>query len=105
NKKMYLIDKQGGVIKSTLTNRYGAFVFNNVIPEQIDLVRMELDDPGDLDAIYKVIDAKKNVVATLKPLNGNITWENRTTDFIDNDYTSNIGGKLILSSAKEKKFF
>lgn len=105
NKKMYLIDKQGGVIKSTLTNRYGAFVFNNVMPEQIDLVRMELDDPGDLDAIYKVIDAKKNVVATLKPVNGNITWENRTTDFIDNDYTSNIGGKLILSSAKEKKFF
>lgn len=108
NRTVYLVDSHGKIIKSTTTNRYGAFVFNNIMPEQAFLLKMDVNDPTDFNATYKVTDQRENVLGVMKPANGNLSWqikneENKT--LVDNDYTANIGGKLVYASAKEKKFY
>lgn len=108
NKTLYLIDNQGKIIKTASTNRYGAFIFNNVMPEKVALLKMDVNEPGELNAMYKIVDTKKKTIANLKPANGSLSWEMKGDDvksLEDNDYTENIGGKLVYSSTKEKKFF
>src|SRR5690606_36935091 len=85
-----------------------AFVFNNIMPEQAFLLRMDVNDSTDFNATYKITDQKKNVLGVMKPTNGYLSWEIKNEEsktLVDNDYTANIGGKMVYASAKEKKYY
>jgi outer membrane protein OmpA-like peptidoglycan-associated protein len=125
NKPIYAIDKTNQVTKSTTTNRYGVFVFNGVKPSQMAKIKMELHDATPQDSKEPI---KKNNAMIHDLLSGNFAFYNshsillkiaqpisdycewnlssgEVESLIDENYTTNIGGKLVSSSPKEKKFF
>lgn len=125
NKPIYALDNANQIIKSTITNRYGVFVFTNIKPSQIAKIKMEFNDAASQDSKEP---GKKNSAQLNELLNGNFALYNshsillkiaqpatdycewnlsskEATAFIDENYATNIGGKLVSSSSKEKKFF
>lgn len=108
NKSIELLDKKGHVIKSTYTNRFGAFSFTGISVSSIGKVRLDLKDQEQISSYFTLVTSKNNLVSTIKPENGICTW-NLTNEevsyLVDDNYSINIGGKFIQSSVKEKKFF
>ena len=107
-KKVELIGKTGQVLKSTQTNRYGAFAFTGTKLSEVGKVRIETSENDLNGGEAHVINSKNKSVASSKCNNVkcemNIPAEQAKT-LVDNNYTSNIGGKLILASPGSKKFF
>lgn len=108
NRAVDLIDHKGTVIKSTFTNRFGAFSFSGIQPSQISKIRINLKEQEPVSSFFTLVTARNNLVATTKAEAQTCTW-NLTPEEInyltDENYSLNIGGKLILSSAKQKAFF
>lgn len=103
-----ILDQKGQVIKTTFTNRFGAFSFTGVQPSQIARVRLRLKEPELASGYYTLVTAKNNLVATTWAEGTLCTWSLSTEEaaYLNDDlYSLNIGGKLILSSAKKKEFF
>lgn len=108
NKIIELLDKKGHVIKSTYTNRFGAFSFTGISVSSIGKVRLDLKNQEPISSYFTLVTSKNNLVSTNKLENGICIW-NLTNDevsyLVDDNFSINIGGKLIQSSVKEKKFF
>jgi len=108
NRSISLINKNGQVIKSTYTNRYGNFVFSSLIPSEIAKLRMDFHIPGKSGTMFSLINSKRTAVAKTQASAESCEWVLNAGDvesLTDNQYTTNIGGKLVSSSAREKKFF
>lgn len=107
NRPINLLDKAGELIKATYTNRYGAFAFTGVEIERIGKLKIEVrenENPG----MHSLLNSKDRTVSSCRPSKRECEWimdEESLIQLIDNNYSSNIGGKLVASSAKEKKFF
>jgi outer membrane protein OmpA-like peptidoglycan-associated protein len=104
---IHLINKSGAIIKSTATNRYGAFSFTNVKTQDIVRIRMNAR-VGTLGGNFALFNSENIFVARSVASNGVVTYDldkTRTQELVDNNYSSNIGGKLVASSPREKKFF
>lgn len=106
NKTINLISKSGVVLKSTRTNRFGAFAFTGVKAGEIAKVKIE--NKKELgNAQVTILNAENKKVQSVT---GNASGaefalkKEDVTALIDNNYTYNIGGKLILSSKNQKKF-
>ena len=107
NASVLLLDKYGKVIKSTSTNRFGAFSATGVIASQIHKLKLEAKEP-DSATVFFTLFAPNNKKYVSMPENGGFVWQLEQGDIlslIDNNFTTNIGGKLIASSPKSKKFF
>lgn len=95
-------------MKSTQTNRYGAFAFTGTKLSEVGKVRIETSENDLNGGEAHVLNSKSRSVASSKCNNVkcemNISIEQAKT-LVDNNYTSNIGGKLILASPGSKKFF
>ena len=105
NKTISAINSSGAVVKSTKTNRYGAFVFTGVYPNEIVKIRMEnLDMTKESASLYN---SKSGTLLIANPKN-DYEWDLNKKDLAnltDNNYSTNIGGKLVSTSSKEKKFY
>lgn len=105
NRYILLLDKNGKVIKSTYTNRFGAFYFPSIMASEAGMIKMDETEPGNL---FTLASSKNMTVTSAMPSNGVCEWRlhpDETTRLTDNNFTTNIGGKLVSSSSKEKKFF
>jgi outer membrane protein OmpA-like peptidoglycan-associated protein len=108
NKYISLINKNGQVISTTGTNRYGSFIFANIKPSEVALLRMEVDEAEMAGNALYLLNSKNQQVANSSAAGVKCEWPlgaEQVTSMLDENYTSNIGGKLISSSPKEKKFF
>lgn len=108
NTPIYLLNKEGKVLKVSSTNRFGAFAFTGVSASQAGKIKLEAKDQNVTNSILTLVSSKNQTVASSKANNGICEWElspTNTGSLTDNNYTSNIGGKLVTSSSKEKKFF
>lgn len=108
NQVITAIDKNGKIMKTSATNRFGAFAFTGIKASEIAKLKMELKNGEGTLASFTLFNSAKVVVAETKPVNNSCEWVLKPTDvrnLINNQYTSNIGGKLLLSSAQQKKFF
>lgn len=106
-KSIHLINKKGQVIKSTATNRFGAFVFTGVLASDVAKIRMELRELGTTTGFYSLVNMAGNSLAPQQPQAKVCEWTLSPEDLeklIDEHYTTNIGGKLVISSPKQKKF-
>jgi len=108
NRPVYLIDSKNQTIKTTYTNRYGVFSFTGIKASQI--AKIKLDIKGlDVNATqFTLINSKNKTIGTNKAIANFCEWNLKPDEIkegIDNTYTSNIGGKLVLTSAKQKKFY
>jgi outer membrane protein OmpA-like peptidoglycan-associated protein len=108
DRPILLIGKNGQVLKRSTTNRFGAFAFTGVKASEVDKIRLETNDSlAGYTHLTLVTSKNQNLIST-KPLNGVCEWtlnQSSLASLVDNNYTTNIGGKLVSSSAKEKKFF
>jgi len=107
NKAISVYSKNGEMLKSTFTNRFGAFVFTGIKASDVSRIKMDITDISG-DNSLSLITSKNASVTAAKPTNSVCEWEMNSesiSKLIDNHFTTNIGGKLVSSSAKEKKFF
>jgi outer membrane protein OmpA-like peptidoglycan-associated protein len=107
NANFLLLDKNGKIIKSTSTNRFGSFSLTGVIASQINKFKLNVKEV-DTSAVFFTLMASNDKKYRSKPENGGFVWQLLPEDmlnFIDNNFTTSIGGKLIASSPKSKKFF
>ena len=108
NRSVYLINAKNQTIKSTYTNRFGAFSFTGIKASEISSVKLDTKDLDANSSQFTLISSKNKTIATNKSVNNYCEWVLKPDDLkncIDNNYVSNIGGKLVLSSSKQKKFF
>jgi outer membrane protein OmpA-like peptidoglycan-associated protein len=108
NKAISAYDKNGKKISSTFTNRYGAFLFLNIIPSDVVRLEMDVDDPAYNGSRVSVFNDNKVMITETTIENGKANWlidKNLSKQLNDTTFTSIVGGKLISASAKEKKFF
>lgn len=107
NKPIAIYDKSGELVKSTYTNRFGAFSFSGIAAMDISKIVMDIKDISADNSLY-LVTSKNASVSISKPMDGYCEWKIKTTDLIklvDNHFTSNIGGKLVSSKPKAKKFY
>lgn len=107
NQKISIYDKLGKLVNSTSTNRFGQFVFSSINASQISKIKIENTDAGLQNANYDLQNTARN--KTIRATGGNnfIEWTLKPEDlvpFISNKFTTNIGGKLVLTSPNQKKF-
>jgi outer membrane protein OmpA-like peptidoglycan-associated protein len=108
NKKIVAYDKNGKVIGTTFTNRYGAFLFVNIIPSEVVRMEVDVDDPAFNGSRLSIRNNRNEPINESKIEAGKCNWvfdRKLSKSLMDTTYTSIVGGKLISSSAKEKKFF
>jgi outer membrane protein OmpA-like peptidoglycan-associated protein len=107
-KTVVLSNKNGQVIKTTKTNRFGAFCFTGVKFSDVSKIKIEAKENDLNGGQAGIINSNGKQVATAKCASGvcelNMNTE-QLRSLIDNGYTSNIGGKLVMNSAKQKKFY
>lgn len=104
NSPISLIDNQGRVVKSTFTNRFGAFSFSGIAVSDISKLKMEIKDAANVNVV-SLIPSKNGSVLNASPKNGTCEWELQPAEIaklVDNNFTTNIGGKLVSASPKEK---
>jgi outer membrane protein OmpA-like peptidoglycan-associated protein len=102
------IDKNGKILKTTYTNRFGAFTFNSIKSSEVAKIKISTKDAESATAKFTLFNANKTIVAEAKPMSGNCEWNLKPEEnklLINNHYTANIGGKLVLASGPQKKFF
>lgn len=108
NRKLELLDKKDQVIRSTFTNRFGAFSFTGLPAASVAKVRLDLDGQEPTTAYYTLMTARNTLVSTSRTEGRYCTWTltpEEASYLSDENYNINVGGKLILSSAKKKAFY
>lgn len=108
NKPVYLVNSKNQTIKSTYTNRFGAFSFTGIKASEISKVKLETKGLDANSSQFTLMNSKNKTISNNKPVDNFCEWILKPEDLkncIDNNYSSNIGGKLVLSSAKQKKFY
>jgi outer membrane protein OmpA-like peptidoglycan-associated protein len=108
NRPLFLLNKNNQIIKSTFTNRFGAFSFTGVKASDIAKIKLDANLLDANNAQFTLLNSKNKSISTTKAVANFCEWSLKPEDVkngIDNNYSSNIGGKLVLTSAKQKKFY
>ncbi len=108
NQFISLLDKNGKILKTTATNRFGAFAFTGVKASEVYKIKLNTKDAESSPAKFTLFNSNKVVVSDAKPASGGCEWllkPEELKNMVNNQYTSNIGGKLVLTSGQQKKFF
>jgi len=107
-KNISLINKKGVVVKTTKTNRFGAFAFTGIKASDVGKIKIETKSNELNNAQVTILNSQNKNIATAKGTSTGCEISLKDGDvagLTDNSYTYNIGGKLILSSKNQKKFF
>lgn len=108
NQVIKVLDKTGKILKTTATNRYGAFAFTGIRASEAYKITMTTKDAESSTVKFTLLNSAKTLVSETKPVAGVCEWllkPEELKSIINNQYTSNIGGKLLLTSGQQKKFF
>lgn len=108
NQSISCLNSKGEVLKTTFTNRFGAFVFSEVLASDVVKIKLEMSQALVINSPLNIFNTKDENIASASASSGSCEWalkESQVNDLIDNNFTTNIGGKLVSSSSKEKKFF
>ncbi|MBL7933022.1 MAG: OmpA family protein [Bacteroidia bacterium] len=107
DKAIELLDKSGNTVKTASTNHFGQFCFTGINPSEISRIRIVTKCHGSCTVASLYSNDWANL-GNSPVVNGNSEWTLQQTELMklnDDYFTSNIGGKLVSSSSKEKKFF
>lgn len=102
------LDKNGKTLKMTATNRFGAFAFTGIKASEVYKIRLNTNDTESASAKFTLFNSDKLIISEAKPISNGCEWVlkyEELKNMINNQYTSNIGGKLVLTSGPQKKFF
>jgi outer membrane protein OmpA-like peptidoglycan-associated protein len=106
NQSISLIGKNGAILKSTKTNRFGAFSFTGIKASEV--IKIKIDNKNELNNAQVTLynsENKKVISAQGTPMGIETSLkQDEVSALTDNNYSYNIGGKLILSSKTQKKF-
>lgn len=108
NQVITILDKNGKVLKTTATNRFGAFAFTDVKASEVYKIKLNTKDAETASAKFTLFNSTKINISEAKPANGGCEWvlkPEELKNIANNQYVSNIGGKLVLASGQQKKFF
>ncbi len=108
NQFISLLDKNGKILKTTATNRFGAFAFTGIKASEVYKIKLNTKDAESSPSKFTLFNSNKAVVSDAKPTSGGCEWilkPEELKNMVNNQYTSNIGGKLVLTSGQQKKFF
>lgn len=106
-KQISLYSKNGQLLKTTVTNRLGSFAFTGVTSGEVDYITMEFPEMS-IPAEVSIVDNHNVLICRSTITAKQCKWQiNPVTidKMLDNNFATNIGGKLIFNSMREKKFF
>jgi outer membrane protein OmpA-like peptidoglycan-associated protein len=107
NKSITLFNKKGQIIKSTRTNRSGMFAFTGIKASEVGKIKIESKENDLNNGEITLFNSDHKKVSTAKYATGGCEISLKDEDvknLTDNNFTYNVGGKLILASAGQKKF-
>jgi outer membrane protein OmpA-like peptidoglycan-associated protein len=107
NQKLHLINSNGKTIKSTFTNRFGTFIFSGVSLSELLKLQLEVNDVAHFNGGVQLTNINKDKTIEGHKVDGMFEWHltpEIKDRYVSNNFTSNIGGKLVVSSPREKKF-
>jgi outer membrane protein OmpA-like peptidoglycan-associated protein len=108
NKQIALIGHNGSALRTTYTNKSGAFVFTNVRISEAQKIRMYIREVESGGNLLSLVNGESQVIAESRAAAGMCEWpmaQDKMFRMVDNQYSSNIGGKLVSASPKQKRFF
>ncbi len=108
NRVVLLLDRNGNELRRTVTSRSGEFVFSKIRINEASAIKMLISEAESGGKPINLLNSNKEIVATQKAAEGSCRWELNDVQFfslVDNSYSNNVGGKLVASSAKQKKFY
>lgn len=106
-KPIRLYGRNGQVLKSTVTNRLGAFAFTGITASEADYITMEFPEMSG-PAEVLIVDAQDKTICNSSIASRQCRWQLTSVSLdkmLDNNFGTNIGGKLISANPREKKFF
>lgn len=106
-KPIRLIGKNGQILKSTITNRLGAFAFTGITASDADYISMDFPEISAPTEVL-IVDGRDKVICQSIVGEKKCRWQLTSSSMdklLDNNFGTNIGGKLIYSNPREKKFF
>jgi outer membrane protein OmpA-like peptidoglycan-associated protein len=106
-KQIQLYGKNGQVLKSTVTNRLGSFAFTGVPASEVDYIMMDFPEMA-VPAEVMIVDNKDKLICQSTISDKHCKWQLTSQNLdkmLDDNFATNIGGKLISSSPREKKFY
>lgn len=102
-----LIGKSGNILKTGTWNHFGQFCLTGVAIHELAKVKVKVNCVGS--CTVGTLSSHDGGVLSSSPIQGNTCeWLLSAEDLnklCDDFFTFNIGGKLVSSSSKEKKFF
>jgi outer membrane protein OmpA-like peptidoglycan-associated protein len=107
-KTVTIMGKDGKVMKTTKTNRFGAFAFTGVKYSSVASIRIAIEKDACSGNFVHVLNSKGLSIFNYACKDGNndVTLSSEEgKKLIDNQYTTNFGGKLIVATKGSKKFF
>lgn len=105
------VDCYGSGVKfsrSLQTDRFGTFAFRCGKNCSINTVKLTWSDSSLNGVNLRLKNTKGEVMGSAKIRNRSASWElgeKETLQLTDNSYQAHIGGKIVIASAKEKRFF
>lgn len=98
----------GKIINTTITNKMGYFFYKNYASNEIGSIVMLSKDSVLQSYSFELVNTKAEIISTSSASDGKWKWYTNTKELerlVDNSYTSHLGGKIIVSSPKGKRFF
>ena len=100
-----LFDKGGKVLKSTVTNRFGAFTFSGVKKSEVYKIKVNAKDAESSTVKFSLFNSNKQLVSDSKPIGGGCEFVLKPEDInslINNQYTSILEGNYYLLQGSKK---
>ena len=107
NRAVFLKNQQGEVIRTTFSNNSGLFVFSGISANDIGGLYADAGNAGIKSPVY-LFNSSNQLLGKSLTEGNHYLWNMQAAEFerlTDNHYTSNIGGKLVASASRSKKFF
>jgi outer membrane protein OmpA-like peptidoglycan-associated protein len=106
-KELRLIGRNGEVLKTIFLNRFNSFAFTGVSGSEAHHLLL-VDNHADSLTDPTLVNTEQKAICKGRKTAGGCEFELNSEAIealLDNNYTTNIGGKLVYSSPREKKFF
>lgn len=100
--------KGGKLLRTLQTDRFGTFAFRCAKNNSINSVKLFWNDSTLNGLKLHLKNTKGEVLSTSRFQNRNVVWElgeQESAQLADNTYQAHVGGKIVIASPKEKRFF
>ena len=106
NRALVLLDANGNNVQSGMTNRFGSFIFTGIKSDETYKILM--DSKENQTQLYTILDESGKEIARCENRVGQCEFlfdGKNTATYSTNEFSSTIGGKMVITSGTEKMLY